>query len=100
MTTNLKPEQRKSDILVASLKIAERDGYDRISRKQIAEAAGVSEALVSHHFGTMPHFRRELMRFAVKRQNPRIVLQGLLAKDAQARKAPEDLQDLARKLIA
>jgi len=99
MTTNLKPEQRKSDILVASLKIAERDGYDRISRKQIAEAAGVSEALVSHHFGTMPHFRRELMRFAVKRGNPRVVLQGLLAKDRQAQKAPDDLQAAARALI-
>lgn len=99
MTTNLKPEQRKADILGASLKIAERDGYDRISRKQVADAAGVSEALVSHHFGTMPHFRRELMRFAVKQRNARLVLQGLLAKDNQARKAPEDLQAAARALL-
>lgn len=99
MTTNLKPEQRKADILVASIKIAETHGYDRISRKQIADAAGVSEALVSHHFGTMPHFRRELMRYAVKRGNARIILQGLLAKDHQARKAPEALQAEARALI-
>lgn len=99
MTTNLKPEQRKADILVASIRLAERDGYDRISRKQIAEAAGVSEALVSHHFGTMPHFRRELMRYAVKRGNARIVLQGLLAKDHQAKKAPDSLQAEARALI-
>lgn len=88
----MKPDARKEDILAAALPLAEKHGYTKISRKQIAEAAGVSGPVLNYHFGTMGQFRKGLMRYAVMAENLAVIAQGLSAGDPQARKAPEALR--------
>lgn len=84
--------ERLTVILTAALKIAAKDGYQRITREAIANTAGVSEALVTYHLGTMPELRRAVMREAVRAECLPVIAQGLTARDRHALKAPRDLQ--------
>lgn len=85
----LKPDARKEDLLAAALPLAAERGYTRVTRNDIAQRAGVSGPVIHYHFGTMAQFQRELMRYAVLKENLAVVAQGLAAGDKQAKKAPE-----------
>lgn len=92
MSKRLNPKARKAQILTAAIQVAERKGYMNIQRADVAEQAGVSPALVSHIFTTMPKLRRAVMRYAVRTENCKVVLQGLAVNDSQALKAPHMLR--------
>lgn len=104
----LKPKDRIDELLAAVIPLAARKGYARITRKEIADAAGVSEALVSLRLGTMIAMRRTVMRHAVKQAEAgdddalRVVAQGLVDGSSHARKASADVQSkaLASLLVA
>lgn len=80
-------QDRKEEVMAAALRLAEQHGYQRITREQIAEAAGVRGPLLHYYFGTMTQFRRELMRRAVLLGNLKVIAQGLAVDDPQAVKA-------------
>lgn len=94
------PELRKEQILGIALELATEHGYHKVTRDQIAKAAGVSMGLVSHYIGTMTQFRRTLMRAAIKQEVAEVVAQGLALGDEHARKAPAELKARAAELIA
>lgn len=94
------PKDRKGQLLVAALELAERVGYTQVTRDALAAAAGVSPALVSVRFGTMLCFRRDLMRFAIRKEALRVIAQGLCISDCHARKAPEELRRRAMDELA
>ena len=83
---------RKEDILAAALPLAEKYGYEKITRGAIADGAGISGPVINYHFGTMKHFRRELMRYAIDEGNLAVIAQGLSAGDPQSRSAPAALR--------
>lgn len=99
--TKLAKRQRVAQILDAALKLAHRTHYARITREQLAAALGWSApALITYHMGTMQEFRRTLMREAIRREDLRIIAQGLASRDKHARKAPQDLQDKALRSLS
>lgn len=100
MTQRLSPTDRKTKLLEAALAVAQRDGYDRMTRDAIAVKAGTSPALVSHSLGTMPQLRRTVMRAAVKQGVVAVIAQGLAVKDKHATGAPEALRKQAVELLA
>jgi hypothetical protein len=81
------PVLRKDHLLNVAVDLAKAQGYTNITRAAISEAAGVSEALVSHYFGGMSALREEIMVEAVRRPVIEIVAQGLGAGDAIAKNA-------------
>lgn len=89
------PADRKAEILAAALVSARRHGYRSVSRETIAERAGCSPALVSAYFGTMKRLRRAIMSAAVARGDLPVLAQGLVAGDAKARSAPDELKRAA-----
>lgn len=95
--TKLEARERLTQILAAAVKLAQRHGYNRITREAIAAEARVSAALVTYHLGTMPDLRRAVMREAVRAQCLPVIAQGLTARDRHALKAPPELQ---RKALA
>jgi len=98
--TRVDPTLRQSHILSNAIKLAESKGYSQITQAEIAEASGVSRGLVQHYFGTMRRVRRRIMIEAVRRENLKVIAQGLAAGDRIARDAPEDLRQKAARLIA
>lgn len=95
MTQRMHVDDRKLQLLSCGAKLAERHGYAHITRKQIGDAAGVRESLVSRHFGTMGRYRNALMRHAIATKNVKLIAQGLIAKDRTARSATWELKQLA-----
>jgi AcrR family transcriptional regulator len=59
----LAPDERRAQILRVADEIFRSQPYDEVSLDQIAEAAGITRGLISHHFGT----KRELYVESVRR---------------------------------
>jgi AcrR family transcriptional regulator len=89
------PAIRREQILEAAVETARRKGYAMMTRKDIAERAAVSPALVSAYFGTMVKLRRTVMRYAVRNEVVEVVAQGIVAQDKCALRAPSALKQRA-----
>lgn len=95
MTARLAPEVRTEQLLDVALRLAESEGFHRLTRDEIARRAGVATGLVSTRLGTMDQLRRAVMRRAVTQRCVPVVAQGLAAGDKHAAKADQELKDLA-----
>lgn len=91
---------RTRELLAVALRLAAAQGWQSVTREDIALAAGVSPALVSARLGTMDAMRRSVMRAAVAQRVVAVVAQGLALKDRQAMKADETLRRQAAAYIA
>lgn len=97
----LLPDDRKYQILTAAIAVAERPGgYSKMTRGAVAKEVGCAEALISRYFGTMPSFRRTVMRSAILTENLSIIAQGLARADIHAQKADPDLKARALNTLA
>jgi AcrR family transcriptional regulator len=96
---HLPASERIEHLLDAALRVAERDGYHVMTRRSIAQEAGVARSLVSHHLGDMPKVRTSVMEYAVSTKNARVVGQGMAARDPVALAAPDSLKSLAARTI-
>lgn len=97
----LEARQRIEQILGAALALcSEGKHYTRITRDEIARKASIPPTLVTYHMGTMPDLRRAIMREAVRSSCLPVIVQGLVAKDRHALKAPEDLRARALQSLA
>lgn len=95
MTTHMTPVARSASLLHAAAELAKKHGYQNVTREQIAKAAGVSEALVSHHLGTMPNMRRALVRHAIANNILIVIGQAIAARDPHVRKVDAKLKMIA-----
>lgn len=95
MATRLEPSERKKMILEVALKVAEKRGFNAMTRCDIAAAAGISHALVNKYFSTMSQLRKSVMKSAVKTGFLPVIAQGLILKDTAALKASNSLKKAA-----
>lgn len=79
-------------ILDAALTLATHGRYDRITRREIADAAGVSPARVSLLAGDMEGMRTAIMEAAVTAGQAIVVAQGLADRHPAALAASEELK--------
>lgn len=93
------PEIRRTSILTAAVELASEVGYRKITREGVAERAGISMSLVTHHFHTMPQLRRDVVRHAVSHGCVPVVAQALAAKDPHVKKAPSWLVEKAAEYL-
>lgn len=86
-------------ILDAALTLATHGRYDRITRREIADAAGVSPGRVSLLAGDMDKLRTAIMEAAVAGGQAIVVAQGLTDKHPAALAAPEALKAEALRTV-
>ena len=98
--TRANPELRRDQILKVAIELSIKNGYNNIRRDDIAEAAGVSEGLVTKYFNTMVQLRRDIIRWAIAHEIAEIIKQGIANGDKHAKKAPTYLKIRAANLIA
>lgn len=98
--TRLTPAARTAQLIDVALKLAAKHGLANIRRDQIAEAADVSQGLVTERLGTMIEMRRTIMRQAVAREVLPVIAEGLACKDRAAMKAPAELKARALASLA
>lgn len=84
--------------MACALRLAEANGYQSVTRVQIAEDQGCSRGLVLHYFGETIALRDGIMRHAIAAGNLTVLAQGLAVSDPIALRAPKALkrQALAR----
>lgn len=97
--SRVSPSLRKEQLLLVAVDLAKREGYTNVTRAAISEAAGVSEALVSHYFGGMNDMKEAIMQEAVQNGVIEIIAQGLGAGDPLARLATDEVKVQAIKLM-
>lgn len=91
---------REQSIIEAAVRVAAKRGYQSMQRPDIAEEAGVSQALVSHYFGTLDNLRALVMDYAVRKEVVEVVAQGLGCSNDIARRASPELKKKALKYLA
>jgi AcrR family transcriptional regulator len=90
----------KQFILDSAVSISLHKGYHNITRRSVAEAAGVATGTVSYHFVSMEKLRNAVMQEAIKRRYLLIIAQGLTNSNWYAQHAPEELRKAAAKFLA
>ena len=88
----LEPKVRKNEILQAALAVAAKEGYASMTREQVANKAGCSQALVSNYYGTMTQLRRSVLRHAIKNEHHHVIAQALIAGDRLVKGIPRKLK--------
>ena len=90
---------RKDNLLETALWFANAKGFANLNRVSLAEAAGVSPALISKYFGTVDQLKNDVMRRAVKTENLNVIAQGLACQNRHAQKASDELKARALKCL-
>jgi AcrR family transcriptional regulator len=91
--------KRRDEILNAAIKLAEKDGYDRLKREDIARAAGCATGLVFRYLGSMNQVPRVIMGEAIRRENVAILAQGLVTRDRRAINAMKKNPELGQRVL-
>ena len=66
------PEAARELILQTAQRLIAERGPDRIGLKEIAQAAGISHALINHYFGSYEALVEETIRAQVRRSHAQI----------------------------
>lgn len=88
----LAPEERRAQILNEAVKIATKHGYTTLTRNNVAEAAGVTNGLVSHYFGSINGLKDAVVQKALSDSIFPILAQAILAKDPNVSNISQSLK--------
>ena len=95
-------DARRERVMAAALIVAERDGWQQMTRERVAAEAGVAAGTVNNAVGvggTMAGLRDAVMAEAVARGVLAIVAQGLAAGHPAAKAAPVEMRQGATALL-
>ena len=88
----LNSKARKKQILNAAVSLAVKVGYSNIRRDDVAKNASVSTGLINRYFTTIMQLKNEVMRYAIRNEILQIIAEGIVLKDPQALKVPNELK--------
>lgn len=101
MASQAQKEQTRDDVLKAACNAARKHGLYTMTRKHVADEAGVSPGTVSFHFADMAGMRRAVIQRAIKKVKFLGVLaQALARRDPDAVKAPAAVKREAMNTLA
>lgn len=89
----LSPDLRKESILDTAVQVSSEKGYNRITRRDVAEAARVSHGLVSFYFPTMKDLKVAVMKRAIETLVFPILVQGLGVYDPLTMDISDELKE-------
>lgn len=84
---------KKSAMITAALKRAERIGFGKLTRAEVADACGVSPGLVSQRFGTLTTMKRDVLRAAIKQESMSVLAYALAVDDPICKKITPELRE-------
>jgi AcrR family transcriptional regulator len=85
-------KDRDGKILEAAIKLAETEGYQWITRKAVAAAAGVASGTINNAYGDMRGLKRAVLTAAVERCHYGIIAQGLADRHPIVMAAPSEVR--------
>jgi DNA-binding transcriptional regulator YbjK len=94
------PEFRRQAVLESAIMVAQRDGWQAMTRGSIAELSCISAGLVSYVLGDMSFIREMVLSGAIGREIVSIVAEALTAGDPMALNVSKKLRLKVNKYIA
>ena len=91
-TKRMTAKDRKTQILTAAIEIAQKKGFDRISKSTISKALGISPNDAKHHFGSMANLKSAVMKAAVELKITSVIVYGIAIKHPDALAASDELK--------
>jgi len=73
--------ERYNQILEAAIRVARLNGYQTITRDQVAKEASCAASLIYQYFEDMGHLRNMVLTYAVIHEDPVIIAQGMANHD-------------------
>ena len=96
----LAPQERRLQIINGFITVAVKQGYQTVTREQVANELKVSPALVTRYFkDSMDILRDEVVNHAIATNNYKIVAQALAVRDPLALNASKSLREEAAALL-
>jgi AcrR family transcriptional regulator len=86
------PAIRREEILSAASELANKIGYQNITRDAVASLVGISSGLIALYFNTMAQLKAAVMRRAIEKEILPIIAQGLSLGDIQTQEVAPDLK--------
>ncbi len=80
MTTRLRYDERRQQILEGAILLSKRIGYRNIEQKSVAKFINISPALITYYF-TMDKLKSEIVKCAIKDKIYEIIAQGVTSND-------------------
>ena len=97
----LKKEIRQGHILEVMARLSHGGkSYTQITQGEIAREANISRGSITYHFDDMGNLRRELMGFAIRTGDLKVLGQGIALGDPIALAAPESAKANALALLS
>lgn len=94
------PDVRRELILSTACALA-ADGvpYYRLTREQIARAAGLSGTALQYHFGPIALLRQAALEYAVQHEMLPVIAQALAVRDPTVRELPDRVRQRAAEYL-
>lgn len=92
------PCQRKTQIFETAMDIAEKLGYQNLTRINLVAFTRFTPPTITHYWN-LEELKIKVMQTAIKRKNLPIIAQGLLLQNAQALKMPAELKIKAQQYL-
>ena len=89
----LSPEARREQLIAVGLELLTSTPFDQVTTEQIAERAGISNALVFHYFPTRRELQAAVLRAAARDLFEQLVAQPDVAFEDQLRRGLEAFVD-------
>lgn len=70
----------REEILAVAVSLATNTRYDRLTRAQVAKAAGCATGSVNYYFQDMAGLRDELLTEGVRQRIPSLIVAGIIDK--------------------
>jgi AcrR family transcriptional regulator len=99
MTQRMEAGDRKTQLLTAAIRLANENGWFKLTHVQVATATGTARSLVNAYFGNKAALKDAVMVEAVKNRNIAIVAEGLVYRNSVALAAPASLRKQAQAYI-
>lgn len=82
-------EDRYDEILRSAVSIAEKKGFDKLYKKDVAAQISVAASLVNHYFADVDALKEKVIEYAVKHDLERVLMRAMLARNDLMRKIPK-----------
>ncbi len=91
---------RKAEILQHATRLSRAKHYRGVTREAVARSAGISEGIISHHFGTMAKLKDAVVKQAVEVKDLKIIAQAIVEKHRLVARIPRTLRQDALNTLA
>jgi AcrR family transcriptional regulator len=90
----------KLRILQAAISLAREGGFSKVTRDNVALAAGVATGLLYHYYDSIDDVKSKVLEVAIEAEDAELLKCGIVAAHPTALGAPDELKKRALELLA